>query len=75
MSDAVDHPSHYQSVAGIEAIDVIAAFMDPAPFCLGNTVKYVLRAGKKAGNSALQDLKKARWYLDWIIKEMEKPTP
>ena len=42
MADPVDHPPHYQSAAGIEAIDVIEAF--GLGFCLGNAVKYILRA-------------------------------
>lgn len=58
-AEAVDHPPHYKA-NGMEAIDVIEAF--DLGFCLGNTVKYVLRAGRKA--DALEDLRKARWYLD-----------
>jgi hypothetical protein len=64
--DQVDHPPHYQG-KGLEAIDVIEAF--GLGFCLGNTVKYVLRAGKK--RDALTDLKKARWYLDRAIAQAE----
>lgn len=67
MADAVNHPPHYQS-GGIEAIDVIEAF--DLGFCLGNTVKYVLRAGRKG--DATEDLKKARWYLDREIANREK---
>jgi hypothetical protein len=58
--DVVNAPSHYQSGTGLEAINVIEAF--ELGFRLGNAVKYILRAGKK-GNR-LEDLKKARWYLD-----------
>jgi hypothetical protein len=64
--EAVDHPAHYQG-AGIEAIDVIEAF--GLGFCLGNTVKYVLRAGRKG--DAIEDLKKARWYLNREIQQRE----
>lgn len=67
MADAVNHPPHYQS-GGLEAIDVIEAF--DLGFCLGNTVKYVLRAGRKG--DATEDLKKARWYLDREIANREK---
>lgn len=67
MADAVNHPPHYQS-GGLEAIDVIEAF--DLGFCLGNTVKYVLRAGRKG--DATEDLKKARWYLDREIAGREK---
>jgi len=59
----VDHPEHYRA-NGLEAINVIEAF--GLGFCLGNTVKYVLRAGRK-GN-AIEDLEKARWYLDREIQ-------
>jgi len=68
MSEQVNHPDHYQSAAGIEAIDVIEAF--GLGFCLGNAVKYILRAGKKG--PALTDLQKARWYLDREIARLEK---
>ena len=59
MSDNVNHPEHYQSAAGIEAIDVIEAF--DLTFNLGNACKYILRAGKKG--PALTDLQKAEWYI------------
>ena len=41
-------------------------------FRLGNVVKYVLRAGKKKGNTTLKDLKKAKWYLDREIEKLEE---
>lgn len=56
----VDHPAHYQSKTGIEAIDVIEAF--ELGFNLGNVVKYVLRCGKK--DADVQELQKAKWYLE-----------
>lgn len=65
--DFVDHPHHYQG-NGMESIDVIEAF--DLDFCLGNTVKYVLRAGKK--DNEIQDLKKAIWYLNRRIQQLEK---
>lgn len=61
----VDHPPHYRGDTGIEAIDVIEAW--ELGFCLGNVVKYVARAGRK-GADAVEDLEKARWYLDREIK-------
>lgn len=64
MTDRVDHPAHY-SAGGIEAIDVIEAF--GLGFHLGNVVKYVLRAGRKSAD-ALEDLRKAQWYLEREIK-------
>lgn len=64
--DAVNHPKHYTH-GGIETIDVIEAWQ--LGFCLGNTVKYISRAGRKG--DALEDLKKARWYLEREIARME----
>lgn len=59
MTDPVNRPTHYTShPSGIECIQ-IAEHMG---FCLGNAVKYIWRADDK-GN-AIQDLQKARWYLD-----------
>lgn len=59
MAESVNHPAHYKA-GGLEAIDVIEAF--GLGFCLGNAVKYILRAGRKG--DAVEDLQKARWYLD-----------
>ncbi len=69
MSDPVNHPSHYAG-GGIEVIDAIDAW--GLGFCLGNVVKYIARAAHK-GN-LLQDLKKARWYLDHEIARLERGT-
>jgi hypothetical protein len=57
----IDHPAHYNA-GGIEAIDVIEAW--ELGFCLGNTVKYISRAGRKDPDATVEDLEKARWYLD-----------
>ena len=57
---AVDHPDHYRRDTGHEAIDVIEAW--GLGFNLGNAVKYIARAGLKG--DAVEDLEKARWYLD-----------
>ena len=67
MNDPVNHPKHYISKTGLESIEVIEAF--DLGFCLGNVVKYILRAGKK--RNRVQDLKKARWYLDREISQYE----
>jgi hypothetical protein len=67
MSDKVNHPDHYKS-GGMEAIDVIEAF--DLGFHLGNAVKYILRTGKK--DDPVQELKKARWYIDRAISILEK---
>ena len=66
--DAVNHPSHYASESGLEAIEVIEAFFHGNAF-LANTFKYIARAGKKGGEAKrLEDLRKARWYLEREIK-------
>lgn len=64
---AVNHPSHYNK-CGIECIDVIRAFYGDESyesFCLGNALKYVMRCRDK--ENYVQDLKKARFYIDEII--------
>ena len=66
--DDVNHPSHYASDSGLEAIEVIEAFFHGNAF-LANTFKYIARAGKKGGEAKrLEDLRKARWYLEREIK-------
>jgi hypothetical protein len=71
MSEAVNHPDHYGGAdSPYEAIKVVEAWN--LDFYLGNVVKYISRAGKK-GNE-IEDLKKARWYLDRKIARMEDAT-
>lgn len=71
--DSINHPSHY--VGKIEVIDFIED--KNLNYNLGNCVKYIARAGKKheAGMSiqekTLEDLRKARWYLDREISTIE----
>jgi hypothetical protein len=61
MSDSVNHPGHYGGEWNpYEVINVVVAW--GLNFNLGNVVKYVSRAGKNG--DALEDLRKARWYLD-----------
>ncbi len=69
MSEVVEHPEHYGGADNpYEAIKVIEAW--ELGFHLGNVVKYLSRAGKKG--DALDDLKKARWYLDRHIANLQK---
>lgn len=69
-NEAINHPTHYGGEDNpYETIKVIDAWN--LSFCLGNVVKYISRAGKKAGNSTLQDLKKARFYLNHAIQKIE----
>lgn len=70
MNDAVNHPSHYTS-GGIECIEAIEASMGTDSFqdyCKGNIIKYIWRWRNKGG---VEDLKKARVYLDWLIESAE----
>lgn len=68
--DNVNHPAHYGGADNTyEAIKVIEAWN--LDFCLGNVVKYISRAGKKEGNSLIQDLEKAKWYLERRIQELK----
>jgi hypothetical protein len=66
-SDMVNHPAHYKA-GGIETIDFIEA--KNLGYHLGNVVKYVSRADFK-GNK-LEDLQKAKWYLDRAISNLSK---
>jgi hypothetical protein len=58
----ISHPAHYGGDTTYEAIKVIEAWS--LNFCLGNTLKYISRAGKKDPACFVEDLEKARWYLD-----------
>ena len=60
--DVINHPSHYTR-GKIEVIDFIED--QQLPYHLGNVIKYIARAGHKGDK--LEDLKKARWYLDRYI--------
>lgn len=66
MSNNVNHPSHY-NVGKIEVIDAIEAW--ELNFSLGNAVKYIARADHKG--QPIEDLEKARWYID---REIERRT-
>lgn len=71
----VSHPPHYQTKNGLETIDVIEAFTDGLMGIeatdTGNIIKYICRWKHKNG---LQDLKKAEWYLQHLIKHVEKES-
>ncbi|WQZ00605.1 hypothetical protein [Klebsiella phage 175002] len=70
--DGVKQPSHYQLFEGVEAIEVIARSMTQEMFkgyCLGNILKYRLRAGKKSELATLEkDMAKATFYLELYEK-------
>ena len=65
MADQVNHPEHYNKLP-IECIEVVKHF----DFLIGNAIKYLWRCGGKG--KKLEDLKKARWYVDYAINETEK---
>jgi hypothetical protein len=68
--ESVNHPDHYGGADNVyEAIKVIDAWS--LGFALGNTVKYISRAGKKDQSKELEDLKKALWYLQHHINQLE----
>ena len=70
-SDMVNHPSHYTQ-GGIECIDALkAATVSKTGIeavCTANAIKYLWRYEEKNG---IEDVKKARWYIDRLIKELE----
>jgi len=77
MIEQVNHPQHYGGKNNpYEAIKVIEAW--ELGFNLGNTVKYISRAGKKGTDKELQDLNKALWYLTREVNNksgnVEKPN-
>lgn len=70
VSEAVVHPDHYGGGDNpYEVIKVIAEWK--LGFNLGNAVKYIARAGKKDPAKEIEDLKKARFYVDWHINRLE----
>jgi len=67
--ESVNHPHHYNH-SQIECIDAIASALTPEEmrgFIKGNAIKYLWRANHKS--SQLEDLKKALWYLNWLIEK------
>ena len=68
MSDPVNHPSHYtEHPSGIEYIEVTEHLSG----CVGNAIKYLWRADLKH-DDAIEDLKKAAWYINREIERRKK---
>jgi hypothetical protein len=68
MSDPVNHPPHYtEHPSGIECIQVT----EHLSFCVGNAIKYLWRADLKH-DDAIEDLKKAAWYINREIERRKK---
>jgi len=70
VKESVKHPDHYLKNTGHEVIDVIMAWK--LGFPLGNAIKYIARAGKKDPAKEIEDLQKAKEYIDIWIKELKK---
>jgi len=71
--EAITSPAHYKVCEGLEVVDMIRAVLTPEQFrgyCLGNLIKYRMRAGKKT-MSPMEDLGKAHVYEQWLA-EMER---
>lgn len=69
MSDNIN-PDHYK-VGGLETFEILKRKLSPsqlAGFCKGNVIKYITRADHK---NKVEDLKKAKWYLDKLIEELD----
>jgi len=67
VADLVNHPPHYSAhPSGVECITVT----EHMNFCLGNATKYIWRAGLKSVDP-IEDLRKARWYLEREIARLE----
>jgi hypothetical protein len=68
LMSTVDHPAHYQTMAGIETIDVMEAFTEKLSGVeavnTSQIIKYICRWKEKNG---IEDLEKAKWYLERLI--------
>lgn len=75
MKDNINHPEHYRNIAGVEAIDILNDVVKDLPgkqaAMLWNSMKYLFRFQKKNG---VEDLKKARNYLDYLIADIDATT-
>ena len=70
--DNVNNPNHYKLGCGVESIEIIKRVLGTqgfVAFCLGNILKYLIRAEKKNGK---EDYKKAAKYLEWVIERDNK---
>ncbi len=69
MSDPINHPDHYTAhKSGVECVEIT----EHMNFCIGNAVKYLWRADLK--DDAIEDLKKAAWYVNREIARREKKS-
>lgn len=70
MRNAINRPDHYTKGKKIEPIKVIEDW--DLGFCLGNVIKYISRAGIKDPAKEIEDLEKARYYLNRHIRTLKK---
>jgi hypothetical protein len=73
-NDEVNFPSHYTG-GEVESIDAIWSTGHGAGFCLGNAIKYLHRAGKKGDDTLVKDLKKAQWYVAFLLSKLDSGCP
>ena len=66
MTDLVNSPAHYTAYKGLEVIDLT----EQMNFNRGNAVKYIARAGLKDPATEVEDLRKARWYIEREIARL-----
>lgn len=67
--EKINHPEHYNKhPSGVECIDIIRWYT----FNIGVAMKYLWRAGKKPGEAAVEDIKKAIWYLQNEVERLEQ---
>lgn len=66
-NDPVNHPSHYTRFP-VEVIEIT----EHLNFCVGNAVKYLCRAGFKDATKTVEDLEKAKWYIEREIERVKR---
>lgn len=72
MVDNVNHPKHYEGHTSLECTEVMRVIFGVKAvyyFCLCNAFKYLWRYKNKNGE---EDIKKARWYLDYVLHDLER---
>jgi len=67
-ADPVNNPGHYTQ-GSVEVIELT----ENLNFCRGNAVKYICRAGIKDPDKEVEDLEKAKWYIERELKRLQKP--
>lgn len=71
MDNSVNHPSHY-NMGSIEVISAIEDWGFGEGFNRGNAIKYIARAGRKDPSKEIEDLEKARFYIDAEIARLKR---